>query len=188
MKQFSILLLALGAMSCGAVQLPAQHYGPVHNHNSSIDRYRNSLWPMPFRSQDTCSVLTYFELQRNKGWQLANTLGTHCFDPMRNVVSEAGYAHIESILRKAPPDRRVIFVLRGADDAQTRKRIEATQVAVSRLVPTGTLPELYVTSSEPLGSSGAYQTAVHRAIMETVPPPRLPPDPNAGTNGSSSGQ
>ncbi len=184
MKQFSILLLALGAMSSGAVQLPAQHYGPVHNHNSSIDRYRNSLWPMPFRSQDTCSVLTYLELQRNKGWQLANTLGTHCFDPMRNIVSEAGYAHIESILRKAPADRRVIFVLRGADDAQTRKRIEATQVAVSRLVPTGTLPELYVTSSEPLGSSGAYQTAVHRAIMETVPPPRLPPDPNAGTNGS----
>ncbi|MEC8554815.1 MAG: hypothetical protein VXZ82_07405 [Planctomycetota bacterium] len=148
--------------------------------------YRNHHWPAPFRAMDTSSILAHFETQRNNGWKLYNTLGTAMFDHDTGDLNSSGLAHVEWITTQAPADRRVVFVMKGEDAEDTANRIEATQVAISRLIPTGDLPPIYLTDREAHGSSGAYQTAISRAILTSTPSPRLPTDPTGGGSSSAS--
>ncbi len=67
----------------------------------------------------------------------------------------------------------MVFVLQDADQQRTATRVESTQLAISEVVPVGPLPQIYLTDREPFGSSGVYQTAVHRAMANSVPSPRL---------------
>jgi hypothetical protein len=139
-----------------------------------VDYYRNNLWPTPFRAMDTLSVMNVFDQQRNNGWKLYNTVGSSMYDPATNCLTAAGRAHVNWILTQGPQSRRVVFVLQGPTPQATAARVESTQVAVSELVPVGPLPAIYLTDREPAGSSGVYQTAVHRAMVSSVPSPRLP--------------
>ncbi|MCA9126581.1 MAG: hypothetical protein KDB22_05830 [Planctomycetales bacterium] len=148
------------------------------------DYYRNKMWPMPFRSADTRSVLDYFEVQRNNGWRLNNTLGQSMYNS-DGTLTDSGRAHIHWIVFRAPQNRRVVFVLEGTDQAETAKRVEATQLAISEFIPVGQLPPIYLTNQEAPGSSGTYQTAVHRALTTSVPNPRLSNSANSG--GGTSG-
>jgi len=136
--------------------------------------YRNTRWPSPFKLQDIDSVTSYFAVQRENGWKMHNTVGHVLFDPKSDCLTEAGKNHIRSILTDNPADRRVVFVLQGQSPQQTSQRIESVQLAISELVPTGDLPPIYVTDRDAPGSSGAYQTAVTRAMMTSLPAPRLP--------------
>lgn len=138
------------------------------------DYYRNKHWPMPFRAMDTSAVLSHFEVQKNNGWRLNNTVGAPMFTTETCQLNESGHAHVKWIVTRAPQNRRVVFVLEGKDQQETAKRVEAVQIAISALVPTGPLPEIYLTDEDAPGSSGIYQTAVSRAINTTVPQPRLP--------------
>ncbi len=153
------------------------------------DYYRNKMWPTPFRAMDTMSVLNTFEQQRNNGWRLHNTIGTSMYDPGTNCLTAAGRAHVNWILTQAPQSRRVVFVLQGENQQQTAARVESTQLAVSELVPVGPLPAIYLTDRESYGSSGVYQTAIHRAMVASVPSPRLTTTSPAGASsgGSASG-
>lgn len=136
--------------------------------------YRNTRWPAPFKQADINAVTSYFAIQRENGWKLHNTLGHVLFDPQTNNLTEAGKNHIRSILKDNPEDRRVVFVLQGQTPQQTSARIESVQLAISGLVPTGSLPAIYITDRDAPGSSGAYQTAITRAMMTSLPAPRLP--------------
>lgn len=141
---------------------------------SRYDYYRNKMWPLPFRSQDTRAVLDYFAVQRNNGWRLHNTIGASMFDPTTQQLTDSGRAQVRWIVTRAPLDRRVVFVLQGDAPNQTAARVESTQLAISELIPVGPLPQIYVTDEDSPGSSGAYQTAILRAMQTSVPPPRLP--------------
>lgn len=136
--------------------------------------YRNTRWPMPFRAQDTNAVTSFFEVQRENGWKLHNTLGHALFDSNSHTLTDAGRNHIHSILTDNPVERRAIFVLQGITPEQTARRVESTQLAISAMLPTGELPPIYLTDRDSPGSSGAYQTAVTRAMMTSMPAPRLP--------------
>ena len=173
MKKLPKLLFAMGLMAACCDQVQAQQ--PSHLQASKTDLYRKSLWPMPFRAEDSVAVTSVFDIQRNNGWRLYNTLGTPMFDAETNQLTDAGKAHLRRIMTNAPQHRRVIFILKGEDAAKTAFRVESTQLAVSELVPVGNLPPIYLTDVEPSGSSGAYQTAVYRAMVSTVPAPRLAP-------------
>jgi hypothetical protein len=48
------------------------------------------------------------------------------------------------------------------------------------MVPTGALPPIYLTDVESKGSSGVYQTAINRAMVTSVPEPRLPAQAGGG--------
>lgn len=137
------------------------------------DYYRNKMWPLPFRAMDTRAVLSHFEVQRNNGWKLNNTIGTAMFNTETQRLTGAGKEHLRWIVTRAPQDRRVVFVLQGNDQAATAARVESTQLAISELVPVGPLPPLYLTDRDAPGSSGAYQTAIYRALQTSVPAPRL---------------
>jgi hypothetical protein len=152
-------------------------------HAAKTDVWRKGLWPLPFRAEDSLAVTSFFDIQRNNGWRLANTLGTPMFDPETNRLTDAGKAHVRWILTQAPQHRRVVFVLKGQDAAETAHRVESTQLAISEIVPVGNLPPIYLTDIDASGSSGVYQTAVYRAMVSSVPSPRLPA-PGGGAPGS----
>jgi hypothetical protein len=172
MKARLTALLSLGVLGASWGVAHGQQPGPITSFKT--DYHRNNLWPTPFRSQDTLAVQAYIDAQRNSGWRLYNTLGTQMFDADQQCLTSAGRAHIHWILNNAPPSRRVIFVLKGPTPQATAQRIEATQLAISELLPVGDLPAIYLTDVEPASSSGVYQTAVHRAMMTSTPAPRLP--------------
>jgi hypothetical protein len=154
----------------------AQQYCPedmTKSHSCHYDYYRNKMWPMPFRAMDTSSVLSHFEVQRNNGWKLHNTLGASMFDPVTQQLTDSGKAHVKWIVTRAPQDRRVVFVLEAESQHNTAARVESTQLAISQLVPVGPLPQLYLTDQDAPGSSGVYQTAITRAMATSIPSPRL---------------
>lgn len=184
MKMLPKLILSLVALAM--CQQMAQAQQPGHLQSAKVDRWRNTLWPMPFRADDTLAVTNFFDIQRNNGWRLYNTLGTPMFDVETNRLTDAGKAHLRWILTYAPQNRRVIFVLKAEDAAKTAHRVESTQLAVSELLPNGALPPIYLTDVESKGSSGVYQTAVYRAMVTSVPEPRLPAQ--AGNNSGGAGQ
>lgn len=173
--------LAVAQQQCNTAECREDR---VHAQNFWRDYYRNKLWPRPFRANDTQSVLSYFEVQRNNGWKLNNTLGTAMFD-QSCALTPSGLAHLQWIVARAPQDRRVVFVLQGKDAETTSKRVETTQIAISRLIPTGTLPAIYLTDRDAPGSSGEYQTAIARAISTSAPAPRLPANAAAASSGST---
>lgn len=137
------------------------------------DYYRNKMWPYPFRAQDAQAILSIFDAQRNKGWQLHNTIGAAMYEPTSGRLTETGIAHLRWIVAQAPQARRVVFILKASSQQETAARVEQTQLAISQLVPTGALPELYLTNQEAPGSSGIYQTSIQRAMTTSVPNPRL---------------
>ena len=146
---------------------------PPNENTCKYDYYRNKMWPAPFTAADTNSVVAIFDQQRTNGWRLHNTLSSSMFDPSTHCLTEAGKAHVKWIVTQAPQNRRVVFVLQDANQQLTATRVESTQLAISELVPVGPLPQIYLTDREPFGSSGVYQTAIHRAMANSVPSPRL---------------
>ena len=189
MRRLLVVLTAV-ASACGSVanaQFPfAQNASdkcpPSSNSSCTYDYYRNRMWPAPFTAADTNSVTAIFDQQRSNGWRLHNTLSTAMFDPKTNCLTDSGKAHVKWIVTHAPQARRVVFVLQDADQQLTATRVESTQLAISEVVPVGPLPQIYLTDREPSGSSGVYQTAINRAMANSVPAPRL-----TSTGGSSSG-
>ena len=179
MKKLPKLILSLAVLAVGYDTAQAQQ--PSHLQEAKVDRWRNTLWPIPFRAEDSVAVTNVFDIQRNNGWRLYNTLGTPMFDQDTNRLTEAGKAHIRWIMTYAPSNRRVIFVLKGEDAGKTAHRVESTQLAISEMVPSGSLPPIYLTDVEARGSSGSYQTAVVRAMVSSVPEPRLPEPTGGGT-------
>ena len=168
------LTLLVGVFTAGTAAAQQTPRSEMSMHQRfQYDKYRNNQWPMPFRGIDTSSVLSYFEVQRNNGWKLHNTLGAAMFDPATNTLTDAGRNHMKWIVTQAPQDRRVLFVLVGDNQQETAARVEATQIAVSEMIPVGPLPTIYLTDRDAPGSSGVYQTAINRAINGSVPNPRL---------------
>ena len=187
MERKFILMLTLfcATVSCGELfaQAPVQQRSFMERFH--LDYFRNKRWPEPFRAMDTIAVMNYFEVQKNNGWMLNNTLGAAMYDPATNQLTDSGISHVRWIVTRAPQNRRVVFVLQGDTQEVTAKRVESAQIAVSRFIPTGPLPKIYITDIDAPGSSGAYQTAIVRAMTNSVPAPRLPTA--SGTTGAGTG-
>lgn len=191
MRSLLVIVTVVASVSCGVAnaQFTLRHRGaeacpPSSDTSCTYDYYRNKMWPAPFTAMDTNSVISIFDQQRSNGWRLHNTLSSAMFDPNTNQLTDAGKAHVKWIVTQAPQARRVVFVLQDSDQQLTATRIESTQLAISEAVPVGPLPQIYLTDREPFGSSGVYQTAIHRAMANSVPAPRL--TAAGGSSGSNS--
>ncbi len=190
MKRRLLFTLAIGTMVL--LQAPAVK-GQDHSfwHSCGVDRERNNLWPQPFRAADSVAVYSPFDVMKTNGWKLHNTLG-NCFFNEQQGLTDSGKLRLEWIVTQAPADRRQVFVMKGANGESTSARVEATQIAISQILPVGELPPIYVTDVEPFASSGQYQTAINRAMNRSTPNPRLPvfkglnaPSSNSSTGGGS---
>ena len=171
----SLLVTSVAAATAGAQEVCREEMSWKQSFH--YDYYRNKMWPMPFRAMDARSVLAHFDVQRSNGWKLHNTLGASMFDPNTQQLTDSGREHVKWIVTRAPRDRRVVFVFQGGTQSETAARVESTQLAISELIPVGPLPQLYVTDQDAPGSSGAYQTAVGRAMATSIPSPRLTSQP-----------
>ncbi len=137
------------------------------------DKLRNNAWPQPFRGVDAAAVVTPFELQKNNGWRQFNTIGSAFFDNT-HALTDAGAHKIAVGLTKVPSNRRVIYVLKGETPTDTATRVESVQIAVSKMIPVGPLPEILVTDQDNASVSGEYETLINRGLARTTPAPRLP--------------
>lgn len=173
MKKMLLGALLAGTGCFGSLLSDSASAGwPEFKHSMHIDRARNNVWPQPFRAMDSRAVVAPFEIMRNNGWRSFNTLGDSLFTDA-NMLSDAGEIQVFNILTKVPEGRRVIFVYRGRDNQTTDKRVEQVQLAVSRMLPVGELPPIYVTNIPSEFTSGERQTILNRA-MRTIPAPTLP--------------
>lgn len=171
--QIRMLLKRTMALVVFAGMTPVIHAGwPEFWHASNIDKQRNNVWPQPFRSMDAGAVQAPFDVMRSNGWRLQNTLSTHMFDE-NNALTDAGGLHLQWVVTQTPTNRRAVFVMQGSTAEATAARVESVEVAVSSLVPTGSLPQIFVTDTEPYPSPGQYQMAINRAMNSTIPKPRL---------------
>ena len=162
----SLTVLTLAALSSGFIGCAKVR------HQAGIDYARNVAWPQPFRGADSNSVIAPFEIMRDNGWRENNTLGSTLFTQSQ-ALSDAGAIKVQWIVTQAPVNQRIVYVKSGSSEEETNARVESVQLAVSKLIPSGPLPQILVTEIEPSTSSGAYQTLVHRALTKTTPTPRL---------------
>jgi hypothetical protein len=137
------------------------------------DKMRNSAWPQPFRSADAAAVVAPFEVMKANGWREFNTLA-HCFFDESNQLTDAGHLKLQEVLSLSAQSKAPIFVQQGESQQSTAARVEAMELAISALIPEGPLPQIAITNTAPATSSGAYQTVVSRALIQTTPNPRLP--------------
>lgn len=139
-----------------------------------LDWHRNNAWPEPFRYMDRQSVYAAFATQRNKGWQVQNTIGNVHFDPESNKLTRAGVAHIYSVLVNSPPQRRIVFVQQAFDEQTTEKRLDEVQRTIAQMMPGRAMPEVVRTDNAPAASTAVYPNMIHEKYQQAIQPPVLP--------------
>jgi len=150
-----------------------------------LDFHRNNAWPEPFQSADRAATREYFCIQVNNGWKMQNTIGTFLFNAETQELNRAGELQVRWIVTQAPIHRRAVFVLVGETPEDTQRRVTSVQNYISRIVPAGHLPPVMITNTQPEGASGENFNALHNAMMQSIPAPRLPTA--AGGSGAGGG-
>lgn len=150
---------------------------------AKTDYHRNNAWPEPFQTMDRNSTREPFELQKNNGWRLQNTIGTLLFDKNTNEVNQAGDQQIRWILTQTPPNRRAVFVLRGDTKEVTDQRVDSVQRCISKYVGDAELPPVLLTSQDQFGGPGEYFQRIDEAMKSSMPSPRI----SAGGTGVGKG-
>jgi hypothetical protein len=154
-------------------------------HRVHVDFHRNNAWPEPFQTADRAAAREPFCIMVNNGWKMQNTIGTFLFNRETNELNSAGESKVKWVVTQAPIHRRAVFVLVGDTPEDTKARVESVQRYISRLFPEGNLPPVMLTTTEPDGASGEYFDAINRAMLQSIPAPRLPAGEGGG--GSSGG-
>jgi len=167
-------LLSTGALVIGLLCVDHAQAG-WHEfwHRTKVDFHRNNAWPEPFQQADRAVTREPFAIMANNGWRMQNTIGTYLFDDNQHL-NRAGEIKLRWILTQAPVHRRAVFVMQADTPEETAARVESVQLAISRMMPSGPLPPVMITDTEPEGGSGEYYDAINRALQSSLPSPRLP--------------
>ena len=153
-------------------------------HKMHVDLYRNNAWPDPFNELDAMHVVAPFEVMKNNGWRLNNTIGNNLFREGDVALKAAGNNRVAWIASQAPANRKVVYVLRGRSDKETQQRMASVRETLAS-THNGHNVQVLVTQREPTYSSGAWATQINRAWLEGLPEPKLPSTSAAGTAGSA---
>lgn len=156
-------------------------------HNSHVNYVRLQAWPQPFTDVDARQTVSQFEVMKVNGWRLHNTIGNELFRDSDAALVAAGHNRIHWIVSQAPPERRVIYVLRGRSVQETEARLASVRQSVAAMNYSGPLPQMVLTDIEPRTSSGAWATQINRDWMEALPEPKLPGTSPTGSAGATGG-
>jgi hypothetical protein len=175
------------AVAVSSSAMPTLQAGwPEAHRERQIDKARNNYWPQPFRSMDAAAAVSPFDVMRCNGWRLFNTLNSCLFDE-KGQLTEVGKLQLYRVINHSPVDKRMIYVSKATTEQLTAARVESIELAISEFMPSGELPPILVSHEEQPISSGQYQTALNRALMRSVPTPRLPAISSGGGGGESEG-
>lgn len=152
-------------------------------HKVGVGYQRNNAWPDPFNEADAIAVITPFEIMKNNGWVLHNTLGAEQFRAGDGALLTAGQTNLAWIARQAPESRRQVFVVRGSSQQETEARLVSVRDALQQYHVAGPAPEVFVTDRVPPTAPGSWATKVNRAWLEELASPKLPNSSAAGTTG-----
>ncbi len=172
--------LALGMVASTAA-------GDWHSfwHGVHVDSHRNNAWPDPFNEADAMQVVAPFEVMKNNGWRLHNTIGNELFRG-DGVLLASGNRRVEWIANQAPQARRDVFVMRGRTPQETDARVESVRQTLASIQSNSGQPaQVWVTDVEPSTASGAWATQINRTWLQELPPPRLPGTSASGKEGAT---
>lgn len=153
-------------------------------HKVKVGQHRNNAWPDPFNEIDAMHVVAPFEVMKNNGWRLNNTLGHNLFREGDVALKSSGNNTVRWIASQAPPNRRVIYVLRGSSDKETQARLASVRETLAS-THNGAGVQVLVTNRAPTYASGAWATQINRTWLEELPAPKLPSTSASGTASST---
>jgi hypothetical protein len=148
-----------------------------------LDYLRNTHWPQPFIYPDRDAVRAPFAAMVVKGWQRQNTLGDYHFDTNTHQLNRAGELRLRAIATIADPERRTVFVYRGATQDITATRIDSVQRYASYVVVQGEMPVVVDTGIPPVERPGDVIDQIQTRAISNMPNPVLPPYEAAGAQG-----
>jgi hypothetical protein len=155
--------------------------------STKVDYHRNNAWPQPFTEDSMRQTVAPFEIMKQNGWRLHNTIGNELFRDGDGALLAAGHERVYWIASQAPADRRVVYVLRGRTSSETEARLASVRDTLSRVQSNGPAPQLMITEIEPNTASGAWATQINRSWMEAIPAPKLPSTSATGSSGATDG-
>lgn len=153
-------------------------------HGCHVDYARVNAWPQPFTDVDTRAVSAPFGVMKHNGWRAHNTIGHELFRPGDAALTAAGHRRVQWIAQQAPEQGRVVYVLRGQTDNETRARLDSIEVALDATPQGLAKPEVFVIDREQPTAPGAWATQISRRWLNELPPPRLPRTSASGTEGA----
>ena len=142
---------------------------------------RNVCWPRPYIYADRAAVAAPFAVMANNGWRRQNLLGDHHFDLENSKMTTAGELKLQWILTQTPVHRRTVVVSRTINEEANAKRLEAVQVAASKILPIGVVADVQESHLVIEGRSAEMIDAITVRFRENMPAPILP----AATSDSS---
>jgi len=176
------LVWAAGLALLGALAPPsASADWDAFWHQVSVDYHRNNAWPHPFMEAAAAQTRAPFRVMTHKGWKLHNTIGHELFRSGDGALTPAGRSRVHWIASQAPPQRRVVHVLRGSSPAETEARLVSVRGTIDHLHFSGPPPHVVVTDVPPSTVGGAWATQINRKWLDSLPAPQLPA---ASTGGS----
>jgi hypothetical protein len=132
------------------------------------------MWPAQYVQPSRRAICRSYELMIANGWRRNNLLTKYDFATEGEGLSEAGKLRVSWILTQAPPNRRTIFVQRGADDATTAARIDAVQSLAADLGAGAGPVDVQETLLRDEGHPAASVDAVFTGFSTNQLPPVLP--------------
>ncbi len=176
--------LVLGAAMFGGASAVHAEWRDSWNgfwHRCELDYLRNAHWPQPFVYPDREAVRAPFITMAAKGWQRQNTLGDYHFDPNTHELNHAGQLRVRAIAAQTSPERRAVFVYRGATPEITSTRVDSVQRHVVSVVPQGELPAVLDTGVPPVERPGDQIDQIQTRVLTSMPEPVLPPFQQVGS-------
>ena len=151
-------------------------------HNVHVGTQRNNAWPDPFNEADAMQVVAPFEVMKNNGWRVHNTIGHELFRGGDGALLASGNKRVEWIASQAPTKRRDVYVMRGRTTEETQARVASVRQSLASL-GTANPPQVWITDIEPTTASGAWATQINRSWLQELPTPRLPNTSASGKEG-----
>lgn len=174
-------VLALLAATTADAQNYAGHctqckttYGGGYGATMHDSCYDNYIWPRQYAWPARRGICQTYDVMIANGWRRNNLLGKYDFAPDGEGLSEAGRLRLEWILTQAPPERRTVFIQRGADPAVTAMRVESVQSLAANMNPAQGPVEVQETYLHDYGRPADYVDAVFTGFRSNQPAPALP--------------
>lgn len=177
--------VVLGVLAVGLTATSATADWKDFWHNVNVGYHRNNAWPDPFNEVDAMEVVTPFEIMKNNGWKLHNTIGHELFRDGDGALLASGSNRVRTIVQTSPDARRSIYVLRGTTPAETDARVASVRQSLVSLNMPGPTPSVMVTDVASPTASGAWAGKIGREWLNSMPKPELPQTSMTGEQGAA---